>query len=98
MRQALRRLDQQVIAGGMAELVVYRLEVVQIDEAQGKAALVALRLKDGNPQTVGEQRSIGQVDQRIVVGPMPQFLFQLLAVCDIRQGSHETHGLAGVRM
>jgi hypothetical protein len=93
--QATRAFHQQFIAGGMAMPVIDRLETVEVDEAQGEAATVALRLGYRHPQAIAEQGAVGQVGQRIVVGPMAQLLLQLLAARDVGQRGNETSRLPG---
>jgi hypothetical protein len=58
--------DQQVVAGGVAELVVDRLEVVQVDEeqGQGRAGLGAAAQRVTHP--LPEQGPVGQVGEPVV--------------------------------
>ena len=63
--QPARDLDEQLVAGRVAEGVVDDLEVVQVEEEAGQAA-------GARPEplghVLGEQRAVGQPGQRVVVG------------------------------
>ena len=72
-----RDLDEQRIAGGVAERVVDALEVVDVEEdhRDARASLGA------PPQPVldllAEERAVGEIGERVVVGLMRQLLLQL---------------------
>ena len=57
----------------MPEAVVDRLEVVEVDEQNGE---LAASLGDRVPDLVAEQRPVGQVGQRIVVGLVMELLLE----------------------
>ena len=70
--QAPGHRHQQLVAGGMPEAVVDRLEVVEVDEHDRDVLFVDERLAD----RVGEQRAVGQAGERIVVGLMVELLLE----------------------
>jgi hypothetical protein len=77
----MRRLDQDVVAGGVAEAVVDRLEVVQVDEEDGGVAEVAA--VEGVLDPLAEQAAVGQPGQRVVEGLEGQLLLEGLALLQV---------------
>jgi hypothetical protein len=65
-QQAPADLDQQQVAGGVAVAVIDQLEVIQVDEQQGEAALLTMGLGDGLVDAVLQQEAIGQTGQAIM--------------------------------
>ena len=66
--QARRHFLQNQIAGVMAERVVDLLEAVEIDQQHGEALLIAMRAQDRLLQPIEEQRAIGKIGERVVIG------------------------------
>ena len=73
--QALRDRDQQLVPDGVAERVVDRLEVVDVDEQHRQ-----LRARAGErvAHAGDEQRAVRQVGQRVVEGLVAQLLLEVL--------------------
>ena len=69
---ARHRLEQGV-AGGVAVLVVDRLEAVEIDEQQRRLAFVALQIGERALELALEAAPVEDVEQRIDVGARLQF-------------------------
>jgi hypothetical protein len=57
---------QQVVTGGVAQLVVDRLEVVQVDEEQGQWGAGLGAPAQGVPDPLPEQGPVGQVGEAVV--------------------------------
>lgn len=55
--------DQQLVAGGMAQGVVDRLEVVEVQAQHGDGRAVGMPARDGLFQPMHEQRPVGQAGQ-----------------------------------
>jgi len=49
----------------VAERIVHDLEFIQVDEKHPERAAVSLRLHDGLPETVGEERAVGKPGERV---------------------------------
>ena len=66
-REALRDHREQLVAGGVAQAVVDRLEVVEVDEEHGEvlAALLAQPRELRDP--FGEPNAVGEPGERVVV-------------------------------
>ena len=71
-QQAFGRGDQQRIARGVSEGVVDGLEVVQVEEEHGHAALASADHRV--LEAFGEQRSVGEARQRVVEGAVLELL------------------------
>lgn len=56
----------------MPQLVVHRLEAVQVDEEHAHATIVSPRARDRLLQPVREERSVGESGQRVELGEMSQ--------------------------
>ena len=82
--QPHRHFLQHLIAGVVAERVVDFLEAVEIDQQHGEAALIAMRSQDRLLQPVLEQRAIGQIGQRIVIGEIGNALIGQVALATNR--------------
>ena len=63
---------QQVVAGTVPQLVVDRLEAVEVEEADRQRALVAAVQLEGVGGAVDEQGAVGQPGQRVVEGLVAQ--------------------------
>ncbi len=81
---------QHAIALAMAEAVVDRLEVVEVDEQHRHAAVAALADGQCVLDAIAEQRAIREKGQRVMKGEAPQLLFHVLAV-GRRTGGQESH-------
>ena len=57
--EPLGDLDQHLVAGGVAEAVVDRLEVVEVEEDHRQPALLAPRASDRVAHPLDEQRAVG---------------------------------------
>ncbi len=66
--QARRHFLQHLIAGVMPERVVDLLEAIEIEQQHGEALVIAMRAQDRLLQPIEEQRAVGQVGERVVVG------------------------------
>ena len=64
--QARADLDQQLVAGLVAERVVDRLEAVDVEQQHGHAEAEARGAAEGVLDAVEEQRAVGQAGERVV--------------------------------
>ena len=64
--------DEQPVAGGVAEAVVDRLEVVQIDEQHRGAGVALLQPLQRTVQPDGEQCPVAQAGEGVVEGELLQ--------------------------
>ena len=69
------------IADGMAERVVDRLEIVEVDE-EDRDSRRSAELSSAARTSLAEQRAVGQPGQRIVVGLVVQLLLQIAQLGD----------------
>ena len=76
-------LLQQRIAAVVAERVVDVLEAIEVEQKDAKHRLVAARAEQRLPQTVAEQRAVGQSGQRIVQRLVLQRVGVRLALGDV---------------
>ena len=79
--QPMRGLDQDVVAGGVTEAVVDRLEVVEVDEEDRQVADLAA--VEGVFDPFPEQAPVGQSRQRIVEGLEGELLLERLAFLQV---------------
>ena len=82
-RDALGDLEQQLIAGGVAEAVVDGLEVVEVEEDDRQAELLAPGAGDRVAHALVEQRAVGQVGDRVVEGLVGELLLEGLALAHV---------------
>lgn len=82
-----RYLDQHPVASLVPHAVVDGFEAVQIEIAHGHPFLVAAGLHNCLLHAVGEQYSVGQAGQRIVMGDMLELLLVLLDVGNVAGNS-----------
>ncbi|MDT4821239.1 hypothetical protein FQZ97_544090 [compost metagenome] len=94
--QAVGDLDQQLVAGVVAEAVVDHLEAVDVHEGQREAALVARGQGDGLADAVAEQVAVGQAGEAVVVGLVLQLLLVALGFGDVVENADEVADLAAV--
>src|SRR4051812_31469403 len=78
--EALADLEQDLVAGGVAEAVVDRLEVVEVDEDDRQADVVAAGAGDAVAHALGEQRAVREAGDRVVEGLMGELLLERLAL------------------
>ena len=81
--QALGHLDEQPVAGGVAEAVVDLLEAVQVEEQHGHRRRLALGPLEGVVDPVLEQGPVGQRGQRVVEGLVDELVLELAALGDV---------------
>ena len=70
--EAAGRLDQQLVAGLVAQAVVDPLEAVEVDEEHGGARVARAAAGEGLADALGEQGAVGQVGERVVLGVVLQ--------------------------
>ena len=86
---AQRRLDavadlaEQAVAGGVAERVVDRLEVVQVHEQDRHGLAVATLALEGVLDAVLEQGPVGEAGDRVVERLVRELLLERLALGDV---------------
>ena len=78
--------DQQLIAGGMPQRVVDRLEPVEVEHQHGEGSAVALQALAGLLELLGEQRAVGQAREHIVLGQMDDLGFGAPPLGDVFVG------------
>ena len=81
--QPVGDLDQEQIAGPVAEVVVHELEPVEIPEDDGDGAAVPMRTSESARQAVVEERLVGKAGQRVVKREMHERFLGLLALGDV---------------
>ena len=77
---ALRDLEQDPVAGRVAEAVVDGLEVVEVDEQHRHPDAVAQGPRDRVADALVEQRPVGEVRDRVVEGLVGELLLERLAL------------------
>jgi hypothetical protein len=92
--QALAHVLQQQVADVVSTRVVEALEVVQIDEEQRSALLIARTHDQRVLQAVQQQPAVGQARQRVGERQQLDAFLVLLLVRDVREGGHIVGGLA----
>ncbi len=70
--EAVGGLDEQFVTGLVADGVVDGLEAVEVDEEHGRAAVGGTAAGQGLLDALGEQRAVGQVGERVVLGVVLQ--------------------------
>ena len=93
--EALGDRDEQLVAGGVAEAVVDRLEVVEVDEQHREVAVAcaptrAERVLDA----VAEQRLVGEAGERVVERLVGELVLEPLALGDVAEAPHPPDDLA----
>jgi len=81
--QALRHLDEQLIAHMVAEGVVDDLEAIEVDQHQRQLLLVALAEAQRLFEALVQAEPVGQVGERVVVGEVTVFFLGGLALGDV---------------
>ena len=93
--QARGHLDEKLVARGMAQTVVHRLEAVQVEEEHREAVpLAPAGPREGALHQVEEQRPVGQPCERIVEGVVQHAVGDRLALRDVHQRAGEADRLA----
>jgi hypothetical protein len=92
--QAPGHLLQELVADGVAEVVVDELEVVEVEVEDGGRSAVAVGGRDRRRQVLLEQRAVGQVGERVVVGEVGEPVLGLLARGHVEDDSVEELDLA----
>ena len=87
--QSLGDDHQDLVADGVAEAVVDRLEVVEIDEEQGDSVVRALGPLNPLFHAIAKEHAIGQIGQRIVERLMRKLVLEALAVADVAGGQDQ---------
>ena len=72
--EAPRHFAQQGVAGLVAELVVDRLEAIEVEETDRQQAVAPLCLRQRLFEAVGEQDAIGQAGQAVEIGELFEVL------------------------
>ena len=75
-RQALGHAGEQHVAGRVAERVVDRLEVVEVEEGDRQRPLVSGRRASACVDPIDEQGAVGEPGQGVVPGPGRQLGFE----------------------
>lgn len=70
--EAVGGLDEQFVTGLVADGVVDGLEAVEVDEEHGRAPVGGATAGQGLLDALGEQRAVGQVGERVVLGVVLQ--------------------------
>ena len=85
---------EQRVAGRVAEAVVDRLEVVEVDEQHGELAAVALEPGRRVVDAVAEQRLVGETGQRVVERLVGELVLEAPVLGDVAEAPHPTDDLA----
>ena len=96
-RAELRRMadvDEQAVAGLVAERVVDDLEAVEVEEEDGDAALAPARAPQRLAEAVEEQRAVGQPGERVVQRAVGELELGALALGDVARDAHHLQRLA----
>src|SRR5206468_10043549 len=81
--QALGEFDQHRVAGRMAEVVVDRLEMVDVETQHRSAEALLARFQKRLLESLEEQRSVWQPGQNVVFGPASKLRLDGLALRDV---------------
>jgi hypothetical protein len=94
LAQALRHLEQQLVAHRVAHGVVEQLEIVQVDEQQRPefAAVGAVGQRLG--QLLGQVTPVGQAGERVEIGQFVDALVGQLAFGEVRVQARNAQRLA----
>ena len=87
--ETARHLDQHLVAGGVPEAVVDRLEVVEVEEDHGEPAPLAPAAGDRVAHALGEQRAVGEPRHAVVEGLVGELLLEHLALADVAAVEHD---------
>ena len=82
-------LLQDLVPGRVTQSVVHGLEVVEVDEHDGDLVHAALRAHQGVLDSVGEQRTVGELRYRVVERLVSELLLESLALADVAAIEHD---------
>ena len=82
-RQRLGDPDDELVAGGVAEAVVDVFEVVEVDEQQRAARVVAAHVRELVLERALEAAAVEQPGERVVVGHVAQLLLVAAPAADV---------------
>ena len=81
--QALGEFDQHRVAGRMAEVVVDRLEMVDVEKQHRDAETLLARFRECLLESLEEQRPVRQSRENVVFGPASKLRLDGLALGDV---------------
>ena len=87
--EALGELQQHRVAGGVAEAVVDRLEVVEVHEDHGQPGALAPCARERVAHALHEQRAVGEVRDGVVEGLVRELLLERLALAHVAAVEHD---------
>ena len=87
--EPLADLDEQPVAGGVAEAVVDLLEAVQVQEQHRDRGGVAFGAEEGVVDPVLEQGPVGQGGEVVVEGLVDELVLELAAFGDVAGVEHQ---------
>ena len=90
--QPVGHLDEQLVAGGVAERVVDDLEVVQVQEQAGQPAAPG---RNRSATSLASSVAVGQAGQRVVVGLVGQLRLEGQPLGDVLDRGDEAGADAG---
>ena len=93
--QPLCHLDQELVAGAVAERVVHELEVVEVDVEHRDAVPGRSRARQSDLEVLREEVAVRKAGQRVVVGEVPEPLLGELSLGDVEQVALAVERLAG---
>ena len=85
---------QHRVAGGVAEAVVDRLEVVEVDEHHADRCPLAAGAGQRVLDAVGEQRAVGEAGERVVERLVGELVLERLALADVAAVEHDAADVA----
>ena len=84
-RQSLGGRAQQLVANRVAEAVIDRLEVVEIDEDHRELAVVAPAARERQRQAILEQRPVGEAGELVVERLVAELVLERHALGDVAE-------------
>ena len=81
--ESARELDEHLVAGRVAQRVIDRLEVVEVDEDHRRGALVAPSARDRLTNLLREHRAVGEAGDGIVKRLMGELCLERLAFAHV---------------
>ena len=84
--ESLRQLDEELVAGGVAQAVVDVLEVVEVDEDHGDRARPAASSPQRVLEALGEEQPVREVGEGVVKRLVGETLLEDLALVNAAQG------------
>ena len=77
--EAIADCEQQLVADGVTEAVVHRLEAVEVDDDDPDGAVVAGSACECVLHAIREQRPVREIRERVVECPVPQLPLEAIA-------------------